>query len=266
MSDSPLVLLDVTPQGVATVTLNRPELHNAFNDEVIELLAEMFDDLGKQDGIRAVVIEGAGKSFSAGGDLNWMRRAADYSAEQNEADARALGTMFQTLREMPKPTIALVHGGAYAGGVGLLAACDIAVAERGTSFALTEVKLGLIPAVISPHVIAAIGERNARRYILTAERFDAEAAFRMGLVHEVVDGRDGLAAARDRLLGHLMAAAPGAIAASKELIRAVAWRDIDDEVIADTAARIAERRAGSEGREGVSAFLDKRKPSWTERG
>jgi methylglutaconyl-CoA hydratase len=264
MSDEEPVLLDTTPEGVATVTLNRPELHNSFSDDVIEMLADMFDDLGKQDGVRVVVIRGEGKSFCAGADLNWMRRAADFTEEQNLEDATALGYMFRSLNNMPKPTIALVHGSAYAGGVGLVAACDVAVAVKSAVFCVTEVKIGLIPAVISPYVVDAIGGHNARRYFLTAERFSAEEAYRMGLVHELVENEAGLAAARDRLLAHFLAGAPGAQAETKDLIFAVQKRDVDADLVLETARRIARRRISDEGREGIASFLEKRKPSWTE--
>ncbi|HUN52097.1 MAG TPA: enoyl-CoA hydratase-related protein [Candidatus Sulfotelmatobacter sp.] len=264
MSDEEPVLLDVTAGGVATVTLNRPELHNSFSDDVIERLADIFDDLAKQDGVRVVIIEGRGASFCAGADLNWMRRAADFTEEQNLEDATALGYMLRSLNSMPKPTIALVHGSAYAGGVGLVAACDVAVAARNAVFCLTEVKIGLVPAVISPYVIEAIGAHNARRYFLTAERFPAHEAYRMGLVHEIVDDRAGLEAARDRLLGHFLAGAPGALAETKDLIFAVRYRRIDSELVLETARRIASRRVTEEGREGIASFLEKRKPRWTE--
>lgn len=259
-----MVLLDTTPEGVATVTLNRPQLHNAFNAELIEQLADTFDDLSKQDGIRAVVVQGAGRSFSAGADLNWMRQAADYSEEENIEDATALGIMLRRLNDMPKPTIALVKGAAIAGGTGLVAACDVAVAVRGAKFSLSEVKLGLLPSVISPYVIACMGARNARRYFLTAERFDADEAFRIGLVHELVADEAELAVARDRLLGHFLAAAPGAVADTKDLIASVVGRPIDSELMNETARRIAVRRATDEGKEGVSAFLEKRRPNWVQ--
>lgn len=262
MSDEVPVLLDTTPEGVATVTLNRPALHNAFNDELIERLTDVFDDLGKQDGIRAVVVQGAGPSFCAGADLNWMRRAADYGEAENLEDASTLGRMLHRLNEMPKPTIALVQGAAIAGGTGLVAACDIAVAVRGSKFALTEVKLGLLPSVISPYVVAAMGARQARRYFLTAERFDADEACRIGLVHWQVEDAAGLAAARDQLLGHFLASAPGALAETKDLIRSVANRRVDADLVQETARRIAARRATAEGKEGIGAFLEKRRPSW----
>ena len=259
-----MVLLETTPQGVATVTLNRPKLHNAFNDLVIERLADIFDDLSRQDGIRVIVIRGEGPSFSAGGDLAWMRRAAEFTEEQNYEDARALAGMLRTLNECPNPTLALVQGNCFAGGTGVAAACDVAVATRSSLFALTEVRLGLIPATISPYVVAAIGARNARRYFLTAERFNAVEAHRIGLVHELVEDEAGLIAARDRLVAAVLAGAPGAIADAKALVSLVALRPVDDEIADETARRIAAARATPEAREGLAAFFEKRKPSWAE--
>ncbi|HYM32538.1 MAG TPA: enoyl-CoA hydratase/isomerase family protein [Candidatus Cybelea sp.] len=266
MSENEPVLLETTSAGVATVTLNRPEMHNAFSDDVIERLADIFDDLSKQDGVRVVVVEGNGKSFCAGADLNWMRRAADFTEEQNLEDATALGYMLRALNNMPKPTVALVHGAAYAGGVGLVAACDVAIAVKDAAFCLTEVKIGLIPAVISPYVVEAIGPHNARRYFLTAERFSAEDAYRMGLVHGVVADMAALGLARDRMLRHFLDAAPGALADTKELIFAVKNRHADSELVLDTARRIAARRISAEGREGIASFLEKRKPRWANEG
>jgi methylglutaconyl-CoA hydratase len=255
------IAIDTRPDGVASVTLDRPEMHNAFNDEVIAELTPTFRRLGADPAVRVVVLRANGKSFSAGADLNWMQRIAGYSHEQNVADAMALAEMLRALDACPKPTLALVQGPAYGGGVGLVAACDIAVASTAASFALTEARLGLIPAVISPYVIAAIGERACRRYFLTAERFSAEAAHRLGLVHEVVPP-DRLAAAGSDLIARLRECGPAAQSAAKELIRAVVRRPTDDAVVHDTAERIARQRAGVEGREGVGAFLEKRKPAW----
>ena len=263
MSDDS-VLLHASPEGVATVTLNRPEVHNAFDAEVIERLSDIFADLAGADGVRAVLLKAAGKSFSAGADLNWMRHAAGFSEQENREDARALGEMLRRLDTLPQPTVALVQGAAFGGGVGLVAACDIAVAVSDAAFSLSEVKLGLVPAVVSPYVIAAIGARRARRYFLTGERFDAGEARRIGLVHEVVADAEALAAAGERIVERLFTAAPGAIADAKELISAVAGRPIDAHLIDDTARRIAERRTHHEAREGVAAFLEKRKPNWRE--
>ncbi|MBF0269383.1 MAG: enoyl-CoA hydratase/isomerase family protein [Alphaproteobacteria bacterium] len=259
MSDTLLVSIQ---NGRADVTLNRPEIHNAFDEALIAELTELLTRLGRDDAVRAVVLSGSGKSFSAGGDLNWMKRFANYSFEQNVEDAKALALVMQTLDELPKPTIARVQGAAYGGGVGLVACCDIAVAVPSASFCLSEVKLGIIPAVISPYVIAAMGARAARRYFLTAERFDGVEAHRLGLVHELADNEEQLDKAVDRLVATLAANGPQAIASSKDLIRAVAQRPITQDVRLDTARRIAERRASAEGKEGVGAFLEKRKPTW----
>ncbi len=258
------VTLDATADGIATVTLNRPQVHNAFNDEFIEQLSDIFDDLSTQDGLRAVFIEARGDSFCAGGDLNWMRRAADYGFEENRDDAMALGVMLRRLNALRHPTIALVQGPAYGGGVGLVAACDIAVSVRSAKFSLSEVRLGLIPATIGPYVLAAMGQRMSRRYFLTAERFDAETAHRMGFVHELVDDAAGLAAAKTRFAEVLKQCAPAAVANAKEFIFAIGGREIDEELVAETARRIAEQRATPEGREGVTAFLEKRKPDWVQ--
>ena len=256
------VRLEATRDGIATVTLNRPAVHNAFDEALIERLGEIFDDLGAQDGVRLVFLQAAGKSFAAGADLNWMKRAAEWSEERNLDDARAFAAMLRSLDRMPKPTVALVQGSAYGGGVGLIAACDIAIGVRGASFSLSEVKLGLIPAVISPYAVRAIGARNARRYFLTGEVFDAAEAGRIGLLHEVVEDADALAAARERLVRAVHLAAPGAVAAAKDMIAAVVDRPIDTDIAEETARRIAERRQTAEGREGVAAFLAKRKPNW----
>lgn len=264
MAETEPLLVDVTPDGIATVTLNRPHLHNAFNGELIEGLADTFDDLGKQDGVRAVVLRGAGKSFSAGGDLAWMKRSVDLTYDENVEETLALAQMLKTLNEMPKPTIALVHGNAFAGGMGLVSACDMAVASEDAVFCLSEVKLGLIAATISPYVIAAIGPREARRYFLTAERFGAREAQRIGLVHEVVADHAALDGARDRLLASLMSGGPAAIAASKELIAGVAGKPVTSDLMLMTARAIADARASDEGQEGLAAFFEKRKPSWAQ--
>ena len=248
-------------ERVAVVTLNRPEIRNAFDDGLISSLSRTLRDLESDDSVRAVVLAGAGPAFCAGADLHWMKRMAGYSYEQNLADARALAGMLKALDRMSKPTIARVHGAAFAGGVGLVAACDIAIGTPQADFALTEAKLGLSPATISPYVVRAIGERAARRYFLTAERFDAAEAQRLGLLSAVVPA-ETLDAAIDALLGHLSQGGPGALAAIKDLIRAVSCGPVDEAMIEDTAKRIAEIRVSVEGREGVASFLEKRKPSW----
>jgi methylglutaconyl-CoA hydratase len=259
-----VVLLNTTRAGVAVVTLNRPKVHNAFNPDVIEKLSDMFETLRTADGVRVVLVEGAGPSFSAGADLAWMRAAADWTAHDNREDAGGMGEMLRRLSTLPQVTIALVHGAAMAGGCGILSACDIAVATKKASFALSEVRLGIIPAVISPYVIRAIGARAAHRYFLTAERFDAATAHALGLIHTVVDDEPALAQEAERLVQQVFTCAPGAIHAAKDLIAAVAGKPIDSHVIADTARRIAERRSSDEAKEGLSAFLEKRKPKWAE--
>jgi methylglutaconyl-CoA hydratase len=256
------VAVNMGADGVATVTLDRPEVHNAFDDDVIAELTRAFRRLGADPAVRVVVLRANGKSFSAGADLEWMQRVAHYSHEQNVADAIALAEMLRALDACPKPTLALVQGPAYGGGVGLVAACDVAIAADAASFALTEVRLGLIPAVISPYVIAAIGERACRRYFLTAESFSATDAYRLGLVHQVVPAERLDTAAAD-LTARLLECGPAAQAAAKELIRDVGRRNVDDVSVRDSAERITRRRASAEGREGVAAFLGKRKPVWS---
>lgn len=256
-------VLHFSTDGIATITLNRPEVHNAFNEELIERLGDMFEDVGRQDGVRAVVVAAAGKSYCAGADLNWMKRAAHFTEEDNREDSRVLGRMLKNLHAIPKPTIALVQGAAYGGGLGLVAACDIAIGVKSAKFCLSEVKLGLLPAVISPYVVEAIGIRACRRYFLTAEVFDAEEAHRLGLLHMLVEDVHHLAEARDVLLDQISRNAPGAMADSKDLIYTVADRPINHDVIDETAARIAARRTTDEAIEGIQAFLDKRRPSWT---
>lgn len=252
-----------TTAGVATLTLNRPELHNAFDDALIAELTAALRRLEADPAVRVVVLAANGKSFSAGADLNWMRRMADYTVAQNLDDARGLAELMHTLNALAKPTVARVQGAAYGGGVGLVACCDIAIAADGASFCLSEVRLGLIPAVISPYVVNAIGERQARRYFVSAERFDAAEARRIGLVHEVVPAA-GLDAKVDELLATLAGNGPAAMVAAKDLARAVARGPLDAAMIEDTARRIADIRASAEGCEGLSAFLGKRRPAWTE--
>ena len=248
--------------GVGIITLNRPERHNAFDDALIGELSAAIDLMAAEPAVRVLVISSTGASFCAGADLNWMKRAAGYSNEENLRDSRALAEMLRRLAQFPKPTIARVQGPAYGGGVGLVACCDVAIATIDAQFSLTEVKLGLIPAVISPHVIAAIGERYARRYMLTAERFSAAEAYRIGLLHELVTDPEALDEAVGEIVDALLNNAPGAMAECKELISAVAWRPLSAQVLEDTAQRITRLRASVEGREGMTAFLEKRKPNW----
>jgi methylglutaconyl-CoA hydratase len=261
--DRPSVSVEVDDRGRATVALDRPDLHNAFDDALVAALTAALDRLGRDDAVRVVLLAARGKSFSAGADLHWMRRTAGYSREENLRNARALAALMRTLDGLPKPTIALVQGAAYGGGVGLVACCDVALASPRATFCLSEVKLGLVPAVISPYVVAAIGPRAARRYALTAEPFDAAEARRIGLVHEVVE-EDGLRAAGERVSEALLRNGPRAVAAAKALVVRVARAPLDDALVAETAERIATIRASDEGREGLAAFLEKRTPSWAK--
>jgi methylglutaconyl-CoA hydratase len=256
--------LEISVQsGVSVIWMNRPEVRNAFNETMIAELTRAYLNADADPGVRAVVLAGRGPAFCAGADLNWMKKMSGYSMEENHADAMGLATMLNTIYMMKKPTVARVHGPAFAGGMGLVAASDIAVAADAAEFCLSEVKLGLTAATISPYVVAAMGERSARRYFLSAERFGAAEALRIGLVHDVVPASQ-LDASVDALLAHLLAASPAAIAASKELIRNVARGPIDQDMIAGTATRIAVARASDDGKEGIRSFLEKRKPSWAQ--
>jgi methylglutaconyl-CoA hydratase len=246
---------------VARLRLHRPALHNAFDAALIAALTAALDQLAGDDGVRVVVLEGAGASFSAGADLNWMRGMAAAGEAENREDALALARLMRVLDELPKPTIARVHGAAFGGGVGLVACCDIAVGAEGAKFGLTESRLGLLPAVISPYVIAAIGVRQARRYFTTAEIFDAMQAWRIGLLHEVV-AADALDAAVDRQIALLLKAGPAASAQAKSLVREIAAQSDRDAIDAANADLIARLRVSAEGQEGLSAFLDKRPPAW----
>jgi methylglutaconyl-CoA hydratase len=256
------ILIHIDERGIATLTMNRPEVHNAFDDLLIADMTAALKSLAENERVRVVLLAGSGRSFSAGADLGWMRRMADYSWDENLRDALGLATLMQTLNGLAKPTIALIQGAAYGGGVGLVACCDMAIATHRSTFCLSEVKLGLMPAVISPYVIAAIGSRACRRYFLTAEPFDATEAHRLGLVHEVVADDPALRTRGQELATLLLKNGPQAMAAAKDLIAAVAGRPVDAGQIADTAGRIADRRASAEGREGLSAYLEKRIPGW----
>lgn len=247
--------------GVARVTLDRPELRNAFDDALIESLTKAFLQVENDKTIRVMVLAGNGPAFCAGADLNWMKRMARYGYDENLADAQALARMLATLDRLPKPTIARVHGPVFAGGTGLVAACDIAVGTPEAKFCLSEAKLGLSPATISPYVIRAMGERLARRYFLTAEIFDAAEACRIGMLSALVPATE-LDRTIEGLVNHLLAGGPEAHARIKDLIRAVGRRPVDDALIADTAKRIAEIRVSPEGREGIASFLEKRKAAW----
>jgi methylglutaconyl-CoA hydratase len=247
--------------GVARVTLNRPELRNAFDDELIKRLTAAFNDVSADQSVRVVILAGNGPAFCAGADLNWMKRMAGYGYDENLADAKALAHMLATLDRLPKPTIARVHGPVFAGGTGLVAACDIAVGTSEAKFCLSEAKLGLSPATISPYVLRAMGEREARRYFLTAEVFEAAEAFRIGMLSALVPAAD-LDAFIQELIKHLLAGGPEAHAKIKALIRAVAGRRPDDALVAETAKHIAEIRGSPEGKEGIASFLEKRKAAW----
>jgi methylglutaconyl-CoA hydratase len=247
--------------GVARVTLNRPELRNAFDDELIKRLTAAFNDVSADQSVRVVILAGNGPAFCAGADLNWMKRMAGYGYDENLADAKALAHMLATLDRLPKPTIARVHGPVFAGGTGLVAACDIAVGTPEAKFCLSEAKLGLSPATISPYVLRAMGEREARRYFLTAEVFEAAEAFRIGMLSALVPAAD-LDASIQELIKHLLAGGPEAHAKIKALIRAVAGRRPDDALVAETAKHIAEIRGSPEGKEGIASFLEKRKAAW----
>ena len=254
--------LSITQSGaVARITLTQPEIRNAFSDDVIAELTAAFQDVGARPDVRAVVLAAEGPAFCAGANLNWMRRMADYTRDENLADAAKLAEMLRVIYECPKPTVARVQGDVYAGGMGLVAACDMAVAVDTAGFCLSEVKIGLIPATISPYVIRAMGPRAAHRYFLTAERFSAAEALRIGFVHEVV-AAEALDSRVDELLKALVSASPSAVRACKRLVLEVAERAIDTALIDSTVAGIADIRASAEGREGVQAFLQKRKPGW----
>lgn len=254
--------LEVTIQGsVATIRLNRPEVRNAFNEIMIGELAGAFRALGADAGIRAIVLAADGPAFCAGADLGWMKKMAGFTRAENLADAAQLAEMLRTIYHCPKPIVAKVQGDCYAGGMGLVAACDIAVAVEASHFCLSEVKLGLIPATISPYVVKAMGENAARRYFLTAERFSAQEARRIGFVHEVVPA-ESLDATVGEIVKALVANSPNAVKEAKRLVHDVAGASLSDALIADTAERIADIRSSEDGKEGVRSFLEKRKPGW----
>ena len=258
-----MIKTSIDSRGVARVTLNRPEKHNAFDDTMIAELRAAFDSLAGNTTVRIVVVESLGKSFSAGADLGWMKRMAQYDYADNLQDARLLAGMLSALHTMPQPTIARVQGGAYGGAVGLVSCCDMAVAADTAAFALTEVKIGLIPATISPYVIRAIGERAARRYFATAERFSAADARSLGLINDVVPA-DQLDTAIDNLLDGLLANGPEAVKAAKQLVADFAGRPINEALVEESCKRIASIRVSAEGQEGLDAFLNKRSPGWLD--
>jgi methylglutaconyl-CoA hydratase len=257
-------LLDVSPEGVAVVTLNRPEKRNAFDELMIAGLAEHFETLKGADHVRAVFVRGAGEAFCAGADVDWMRRGGERTVDDNEADALSLARMLRHLHELPQLTIALAHGAAMGGGAGLLAACDIAVAVKDTKIRFSEVRLGLTPATIAPYVVEAIGPRWAKALFASGEGFDGAYAAEIGLVQYAVQDEAGLLAMMQHLSDLALAAAPGAVADAKALVRFVTGHKIDDALSRETARRIAQRRASPEGKEGLAAFLEKRKPEWNK--
>ena len=255
-------ILTEVDDSVGIVTLNKEERHNAFDQQLIDELTHALLSLDADPAARVIVLSSAGKSFCAGADLNWMKRAITNTAQENLHDAHAFARLMRTLNELSKPTIARVHGPAFGGGVGLIAACDIALATYDAQFALTEVKLGILPAVVAPYLMAAIGERQCRRYLLSAERFSAAEAYRIGLVHEIVPGEEELDEAIGEIIDSLLKNGPNAQAECKALLRIVAGQPIDDATVEETTQRAAIVRSTPEGHEGLSAFLEKRKPNW----
>jgi methylglutaconyl-CoA hydratase len=260
----PSVLITKDARGVATITINRPQVRNAIDDNVIRLLTDAFKTVGADGETRIVVLTGSGVAFSAGADLDWMRRMAALGEAENFASAKTISAMLRALNELAKPTIARINGAAYAAGIGLVAACDIAVASEEAVFSISEVRIGLVPSTISPYVVAAIGAKAARHYFLTGEPFSAAEACRLGLVHKVVP-RAGLDEAIERVISDLLAGGPQSQSRTKRLIAGIADRPVDNALEAFTARSIAEARASPEGREGIQAFLEKRRPAWWRR-
>lgn len=256
------VHLDVDAQGWGTLTLDRPKVHNAFSDHVIAQLSDALDDAKKESGLRGLFVRSTGKSFCAGGDLEWMKRAAGYTRQENVDDAMVLSRMLYKLSSLHVPTVALVQGAAFGGGVGLVAACDIGVGVARANFMLSEVRLGLIPATISPYVVQRIGAQQCKRYFLTAERFSAEKALSLGLLHEVVEDEEAMELKAQEIRSAVLGNSPTGIAASKLLIGAVVGKPISEAVMLDTAERLADQRRSDEGKEGITAFLEKRTASW----
>ena len=261
LSDFDTISVELTNDGVCHLILNRPAVHNAFDESMILELTQALEYLQSLDSVRILSVQGSGRSFCAGADLNWMRRMSQYDEDENFEDAQQLANMMNLLHRFAKPTVAFAHGNVFGGGVGLVACCDIAIAVDTTIFSLSEVKLGLIPAVISPYVVNAIGARSARRYFLTGERFDATTAQQIGLIHECCS-QINFSDAKAKILDELLASAPGAQVISKSVIQEVLTNPISPELRETTAKLIAEVRASEEGREGVLAFLNKETPSW----
>jgi len=259
------VVLEQDDAGIAWVTLNRPEVHNAFDEMMITRLREIFHMLEEDNHCRVVVLRGAGKSFSAGADLGWMKRAADFSHNQNLADAEHLAAMLNSLYSLNKLTIACVKGAVMGGGIGLISCCDLVIADIKTTFALSEVKIGLIPATISPYVLSAMGPRNARRYFQTGEKFNGQRAYDLGLVHELTTSEEEGQQKLNAMLDHVRANGPLAMREAKRLILDYAGQPLSSKIMADSAERIAALRSRPEAKEGVSAFLEKRNPGWEKR-
>lgn len=257
------LLTKIDERGIATLSLNRPEKHNCFDDTLIRDITEALTTLATNDAVRVLILAGEGKSFSAGGDLGWMQRMADYDYAENLKDAGALAEMLRVLNEFPKPTIARVQGAAFGGAVGLVSCCDIAVGTERASFSLSEVKIGLIPATISPYVIQAIGARASRRYFQSGERFSASIALKLGLLSELVDEEE-LDSTIQKLTDTLLANSPAALSQAKRLVQDYANREITPELITDSCKRIADIRVSDEGQEGLNAFLEKRSPNWVK--
>jgi methylglutaconyl-CoA hydratase len=261
VSASKKVLYTISDNGVATVTFNNADKHNAFDDVIIKTLTDIFNNIAKRDDIKVMVLAANGKSFSAGADLGWMKRMTSYSYEDNLKDANALAQMLKALNFLPQATIAKIQGAAFGGAVGLASCCDIVIASNKASFCLSEVKLGLIPATISPYVVNAIGLKASRRYFQTAERFFSDKAMQLGLVDEVVEA-DELTPAVDKMITTLLSNSPEAMRQAKQLAFDVAYQDINEQLLNETSARIASIRVSNEGQEGLSAFFEKRSPSW----
>jgi len=257
-----VVKLESTPEGVATVTINRPHRRNALNSLTIEGLTEAFETLHGADHVRVVFLRGAGSAFCAGGDFEWSAQAAELTEDDNRADAMTLAQMYKRLQDIPAATVALVHGPAFGGGAGLVAACDYAVAAKGARFAFSEVKVGLTPSVVAPYIVAAIGPRAARALFVTGREFEAEEALRLGLVNELAADADALEAAARRLTQEVMAAGPEAVVEARRLVHEVWGRPIDHGLMEEMARSLAHRRVSDEAREGMAAFRAKRKPSW----
>jgi methylglutaconyl-CoA hydratase len=262
MSD--IILFEKALTGVATITLNRPEIHNAFDEHMISGLSKLFDQINDDSEIKAVVIRGNGKSFSAGADLGWMRRAAEFSHEENQKDACALAEMLNKFYNLKALTIATIQGAAMGGGFGLASCCDIVIADANVTFALSEVNLGIIPATISPFVISAIGARQAKRYMQTGERFKGHQAQKIGLVHEVVDGDEERETCLAKILKNVGTSAPFAMSEAKRLVKDFAGKEITPQLREDSAERIAFVRTGDEAKEGLTAFFEKRKANWVK--